>query len=124
MSGIATHATMNIVSKPALVIIVFAIMCCSLLLQSQQHSQIQRVLAARTERDAEIQRLIVLKSYWQSVVADSPTFRDGYVQLAYVDWKLGNAYHAQLWMKKALEVDPNFQPPITLTFLLAPLSQK
>lgn len=89
----------------------------SLFVQSQNDNLSRRVLALKTERQQEIAKLNNLKVHWEKIVADSPTYRDGYLQLAAIEYKLQNATIAKFHLQKVLEIDPNFELPITLSFL-------
>jgi tetratricopeptide (TPR) repeat protein len=64
------------------------------------------VLAAAVDRFQEAGQVD-----WNEVVMKYPTYRDGYVQLMLADWKNGRVEEAKEWMRKVLEVDPNYQIP-------------
>lgn len=45
--------------------------------------------------------------YWEKLVNDNPTYRDGYIKLSIINWQLGNKLEARVLVNKALEIDPN-----------------
>jgi hypothetical protein len=104
-------------SKTVLLLLVANLFTIALLFQSQEKHLRRRVLALHTERAQEIAHLNTLKAHWQKIVADSPTYRDGYLQLAAIEYKLKNQISSKSYLQKAMEIDPNFELPITLSFL-------
>lgn len=57
-------------------------------------------------------------AYWQDVVEKYQNYRDGYIQLAALEHQLGNNEKAKEYIKKALDLDPNFEPAQELQQLL------
>ena len=51
-----------------------------------------------------------LISYWEEVVAEKPDYRDGYLRLALLHFKLYENKEAREYLEKALGFDPNFEP--------------
>lgn len=49
-------------------------------------------------------------TYWQDIVGKYHNYRDGYIQLAALEYQLGNNEKAKEYIKKALDIDPNFEP--------------
>jgi tetratricopeptide (TPR) repeat protein len=47
-------------------------------------------------------------AYWESVAARYQGYRDVYYRIAALEYKLGNISESQKYVKKALELDPNF----------------
>jgi Tfp pilus assembly protein PilF len=45
--------------------------------------------------------------YWQKLVADHPTYRDGFLELAQYAYEDGNLDLARAYIKKAKSIDPN-----------------
>lgn len=45
--------------------------------------------------------------YWQGILKTYPNYRDGYVMLSVLDYKLGEKNQAKIDINKALEIDPN-----------------
>lgn len=72
----------------------------------------QRKMASNPE---DIRRLI---EYWEKIVAEKPDYRDGYLQLAILHYKLYENEKAKEYLQKALELDPNFQPARELEKIL------
>ena len=58
----------------------------------------------KKEREAVISQV----QYWQSVVKKYPDYRDGYYTLAVLSYRLKDIEYARGYLKKALELDPNF----------------
>jgi len=55
----------------------------------------------------DIRRLI---SVWEKIVAEKPNYRDGYLQLAILHYKVFENEKAKEYLGKALDIDPNFEP--------------
>ena len=45
---------------------------------------------------------------WQGFVGGKPDYRDGYLKLAVLYWRLGEEVRAKENLQKALEIDPNY----------------
>lgn len=54
----------------------------------------------------DIKRLI---SIWEKIITEKPYYRDGYLQLAYFHYKLYENEAAKEYLKKAIELDPNYE---------------
>lgn len=66
------------------------------------HVKHQEFLAAeRVSLQQELQ-------YWQGVADKYQGYRDVYYRIATIQYKLGNVAASQEYIKKALELDPNF----------------
>ena len=63
-------------------------------------------LQTLTAQHAGMQRQV---AQWQNVVTKHPDYRDGYFQLAVVEYQLGNMNKAYIYDEDALRLDPNFQ---------------
>lgn len=59
----------------------------------------------------DIKKLILL---WEEIVSQKPNYRDGYLQLAVLNYKVFEEKKAQESLKKALLIDPNFAPALEL----------
>ncbi len=46
---------------------------------------------------------------WEEVVAKTPTYRDGYLKLATLYWKLRQDDKAKAALERAHEIDPNYE---------------
>jgi len=53
----------------------------------------------------DIQKLI---SYWEKIIEQKPNYRDAYLQLAILNYKIYENKKALEFLKEALEIDPNF----------------
>jgi len=47
-------------------------------------------------------------SYWEGIAEKYQGYRDVYYRIAALQYKLGNVSESQKYVKKALELDPNF----------------
>jgi tetratricopeptide (TPR) repeat protein len=62
-------------------------------------------------RQASSQREQVIKelSYWKSLVGKYKDYRDVYYRIATLSYQLGNKDESKLYVRKTLELDPNFE---------------
>ncbi len=90
-----------------------------LLVQSQVNQLGSQVLGEQTNPTLEelwqrkhhsdpkdIKRLIAA---WEKVIKEKPDYRDGYLQLAYLHYKLYEDEKAKEYLEKAIELDPNYE---------------
>ncbi len=47
---------------------------------------------------------------WKKIVEDKPDYRDGWYQIALLQWRLSDSIAAKNSLIKALELDPNYKP--------------
>ena len=47
--------------------------------------------------------------YWKKIAAEYKGYRDVYYRIAVLEYKLGNTSESKDYIRKALELDPNFQ---------------
>lgn len=71
----------------------------------------------RDEKREKIQKEIV---FWQKTEEDFPGYRDGYLKLAILNWKIYQNDEAQKFLNKALEIDPNNSIANSFARLLVP----
>ncbi len=55
----------------------------------------------------EIRKLILV---WEEIIMEKPNYRDAYLQLAYLHYKLFENEKAKKYLQKAIELDPNYEP--------------
>ena len=85
--------------------------------KNQNDTQIKELWQEKHLSDPEdIQKLIV---FWEKIVVEKPGYRDGYLQLAVLNYKLWQNEKAQAYLKKALLVDPNFEATLKLKQLVS-----
>lgn len=65
-------------------------------------------LIKQKEKDA-LGKLYGEKQHWERVVAKYPDYRDGYYQLAIIEYSLGNKEQAKYYLVKTFEIDANFE---------------
>ncbi|MCX6724873.1 MAG: hypothetical protein NTV20_02120 [Candidatus Shapirobacteria bacterium] len=71
-------------------------------------SQLQELWQKKHYDDPkDIQRLI---GAWGKIVQEKPNYRDGYLQLAILNYKIYENEKAEEYLNKALAIDPNFEP--------------
>lgn len=58
----------------------------------------------------EPQRIRQEISFWEKVVSEKPDYRDAYLQLAILNHQVYENDKAKRYLKKALDLDPNFRP--------------
>lgn len=63
----------------------------------------------------DIKQLI---SAWEKIIEEKPGYRDGYLQLAYLHYKIYENEKAKEYLQKALELDPNYEPAKELERIL------
>ncbi len=63
-----------------------------------------------TQWESEPIRLALELTFWQSVVATKPDYRDGFLMVAVLAYRLGNTEEAFRTLKEALRIDPNYLP--------------
>lgn len=63
------------------------------------------------EDPQEIQKLI---EGWQAIVGEKPYYRDGYLQLAYLYFMLGDKNRSLEYVRETLDIDPNFEPALEM----------
>lgn len=68
-----------------------------------------KVVSQKEELDKERQEVISQIQYWQSVVNKYKDYRDGYFQLAVLEYRLRDLSASKFYLKKALSLDPNFE---------------
>lgn len=59
------------------------------------------------KKPEEVEKLI---AEWEAIISEKPDYRDGYLQLALLHYKLYENEKAKEYLQKALELDPNFEP--------------
>lgn len=73
------------------------------------------VLGASTARsllhewETEPERLIQDYQFWLTVVKEKPDYRDGYIALSSIAYQLSRTYEARFYIRRALQIDPNYQ---------------
>jgi Tfp pilus assembly protein PilF len=77
-------------------------------LGKQTSAKIDRLWQKKRESDPKDIRKLIGK--WEAIVFEKPDYRDGYLQLALLHYKLYENQKARENLKKALELDPNFEP--------------
>lgn len=60
------------------------------------------------------------KASWKNILSKYPDYRDGYLTLANIEYRLSEKGNALLNVRKAIEIDPNFSKSYELEkFILA-----
>jgi len=88
----------------------------SQVLGEQTNLQLEELWQKKLYSDPEeIKKLITL---WQKIIEEKPGYRDGYVQLAYLHYKIYENEKAKEYLEKAIELDPNYEPTRELEKIL------
>lgn len=85
-------------------------------LGSQTNQQIEEL--KKTKAYSNPQEIRLLINSWEEIVAEKPDYRDGYLQLAYLHFRLYQNDQARQYLAKALALDPNFPLSLALEKLL------
>lgn len=68
-------------------------------------NNIQEEKRLRSTHDKTVAEL----KYWEQIVSQYKDYRDGYFKLASIEYRLGNVEASRVYLKKTLDLDPNFQ---------------
>lgn len=64
---------------------------------------LKKAMEAPEEIAAEI-------SFWEKIVKEKPDYRDAYLRLAVLNYQLHKKEEAREYLKKVIDLDPNFEP--------------
>ena len=85
--------------------------------EKQNNNQIKKLWQQKHLTDPkDIKKLI---NFWEKIVAEKPNYRDGYLQLAILNYKIWQNEKAKENLKKALIIDPNFEPALALKQIIS-----
>ncbi len=82
--------------------------------KGRDYSRQAEVLRLQAEPE-DLQNQII---FWQKVTEQFPAFRDAYLKLAILNYKLRRSFDAKKFLDKALEIDPNNEVARKLVSLL------
>lgn len=57
----------------------------------------------------EKEQIIKNAEFWKNVTIEKPNYRDAYMEVAILEYRLGNINETKLYLEKALVLDPNFK---------------
>ena len=66
-------------------------------------------LQDREKLDFEREKITKELNFWQSFVAKHQDYRDAYLQLAILEYRLRDVNKARFYLNKSLAIDPNFE---------------
>ncbi|MFH1186656.1 MAG: hypothetical protein V1697_00620 [Candidatus Levyibacteriota bacterium] len=66
------------------------------------------------ELSLEREKVSVQIKVWQGVIDKYPNFKDAYLQLAVLEYRVGNINKSRVYVKKALVLDPEYSDAIEL----------
>lgn len=69
---------------------------------------IRELQGIRSEREQVVREI----TYWEDVVSKHQDYRDGYLKLALLEYRLGNTQKAKAYIEKSLSIDPNHKPAL------------
>jgi hypothetical protein len=68
--------------------------------------------------DKERQGIVSQISYWKNIVSKQSSYRDGYIELAILEYQLNDKVKSRMYLQSALSIDPNFEKSRELESLL------
>ena len=98
-----------------MVVVIFGVVGAQMI--DVKSTKVVQVLGVKTTDFGKLERE---KIYWEQIIAQSPSYRDAYLQLSVISYQLGNSEEVKQWMNKMYEIDPNFEVSPTLMPLLQP----
>lgn len=66
-------------------------------------------LQQKKELDNNKSKILSQIQVWQEIVGKYKDYRDGYLTLSILEYKLGNNDKARFYLQKTLSIDPNFE---------------
>jgi len=84
-------------------------------IESSDLKSAKEALEKAKEKPEKIRQEI---SFWEKVVKEKPDYRDAYFQLAVLNYQLSQKGATVKYLRKTLELDPNFEPAKKLEKLL------
>ena len=73
----------------------------------------------KEKTDFERERITRELNFWQSFVAKHHDYRDAYLQLAVLEYRLRDVNKAKFYLNKSLSIDPNFEKARELEKILS-----
>lgn len=79
------------------------------------------IMGLREKAEVENQRQTAISQiqYWENVVEKQKGYRDGYFMLAVLEYQIRDFGKSEEYLKKVLEIDPNFTPAYDLQKVLS-----
>lgn len=71
-----------------------------------------RLLQERSDTQKEKVSLNSQVGFWQNVVVQRPDYRDAYLELSILEFRLKDINSSKFYLEKALTLDPNFKKGI------------
>ena len=101
------------IKKPALrskfpwfttgIILTFSLFYFTILLFNFYPPELKKIETINKEQE-EIKKQII---FWQQTTNSFPGYRDSYIKLAILNWKLFRDFDSQKFLEQALQIDPN-----------------
>lgn len=99
-----------------------------ILLENNQFNEAEKILLLATEKQnndqikslwqkkylnnpQDIEKII---DFWEKIIIEKPNYRDAYLQLAILNYRIWQNEEAKKYLEKALITDPNFEPALKL----------
>jgi thioredoxin-like negative regulator of GroEL len=92
-----------------------------LLMEGNQKNNSQVLVLRQQKNLSDPEDIKKLITFWEKIVAEKPNYRDAYLQLAVLQYKVWQNEKAEKYLKKALIVDPNFEASLQLKQLISSL---
>ncbi len=102
------------------------------LLKENQFQASEEILKSIPQENESLNQLWQKKNYadpedvrelikvWEEIIKDKPQYRDAYLQLAILNYKINEKGNALENLQKALEIDPNFELAKKLEAIIIP----
>lgn len=87
----------------------FVLCLMFLILVALMGLDLHRNLQEKNKADVKRQEIMQKLHYWEEVVEKYKGYRDGYFQAALLAYQLGENGKSNVYLQKALELDPNFE---------------
>src|SRR5664279_4522501 len=91
------------------VLLISALSVLVLLLIIFQSIALRHNITQAQEMQAERQKINGEISYWKTMAQQYNGYRDIYFRIAQLEYKMGNMEESKNYVKKAMELDPNFE---------------
>ncbi len=84
-----------------LVVLSLSMFCLSKYFDNAKNTTTVKVLGSQVDLEKE-------RQFWTDTVKTTPTYRDGWIELAKIEDELGNHDLAEKYQVKAIQIDPNY----------------
>lgn len=75
----------------------------------QVSSRVERMQQEKLQAQIERAKIMSEITFWEGITSQYKGYRDAYFSLAVLEYRLGNKERARVYIKKVLQIDPNFE---------------